>query len=583
MLLQRLHEFRQRDDVDAKIPPAYHKRRDINWILKLDADGNFLGWTSAERNEPVPYRRRSGRKPPPYLLVDNYPYLLGDTLDEKDFKASKAEVRWQMFVELIESLVEATPEAERAPFEAVLHFISSDERNIALQNAPDDMTRSDLIAIELDGRLVHEGKAARRFWMAARDEDAVSDSRTTAECIICGERKPIPRTQPVELNLGPNRVQLISANENAFESFGLKQSAISPVCQSCARSYGEAARYLMGSSSNRYRAGDITYIFWTREPSDWDVAKLFSSPDEKDVGKLLEGVFKGKQSSADENDFYACAMTANTSRLVVRDYLETTVGDVKRNLARWFAAQSLVDASTGELGNPYGLFALAASLVRDPNKDLPPATVPTLLGCALHGRPMPRNILAQALNRARADADNRITRPRAVLIKMALNDLKRFSNDPDAEEIDVTDELNENEKNEAYLCGRLLALLEEAQRAALGNINSTIVDRYFGTASAAPASVFGRLIRGSQAHFQKLRKKNPGARKNIEDGVEEVMSKLNRFPKTLTIEDQGLFAMGYYHQRAASRQRMHQAMEAKRADEAVAGAVADAATEAATE
>lgn len=578
MLLQRLHEYRQREDVDAKIPPAYHKRQDIKWILKLDVDGRFVAWIAADRTEPAPYRIRSGTKPPPYLLVDQYPYLLGDTLDESDFAASKAEMRWEMFVELIEELVDYTPKEERAPFSAVYDFITSEERQEALEHAPEDMGRKDLIGIEVDGQLVHQQSAARRYWTAARDEDAVADSRTTAECIVCGERKAIPRTQPVELKLGPNRVQLISANENAFESYGLKQSAISPVCQGCARSYGEAARFLMGSDANRYRTGDVTYIFWTREPVGLDAIMSISAPDEEHVRSLLKSVYGGSRSAADETSFYACAMTANTSRLVVRDYLETTVGDVKASLARWFKAQRLVDHESGTVGKPYGLYALAASLVRDANKDLPPSTIPTLLGAALYGRPIPPRILSQALGRARADTDNRLTRPRAMLIKMALNDLKQFSDDPDAQELKVTEDLNETEERPAYLCGRLIALLEEAQRAALGNVNSTIVDRYFGTASAAPASVFGRLLRGSQAHFQKLRKNNPGARENIERGVEEVMSKLASFPKTLTIEDQGLFAMGYYHQRADSRRRMHEAIEAKKADEAVSEAAAAAVT-----
>jgi CRISPR-associated protein Csd1 len=576
MLLQRLHEYRQRDDVDAKIPPAYHKRRDIQWILKLDADGCFVAWLTADRKEAVPYLRRSGRKPPPYLLVDNYPYWLGDTLDNADLDANKAQMRWELMVELVEELIEGTPEAERAIFESVLSFLTSDERKAALDQAPGDMSRNDLIAAEVGGKLVFQEKAARRFWTWKLDDAAISDSQTTTECILCAERKPIPRTQPVELTLGPDRVQIISANANAFESFGLKQSAISPVCQPCARSYGEAARNLMNSDSHRYRLGDVTYIFWTREPTEFDVASIISSPEEEHVRTLLKSVHGGSKSGVDETAFYACAMTANTSRLVIRDYLETTVFAVKQNLMRWLKAQSLVDVSTGEPGRPYGLYALATSLVREA-KDLPPSTIPMLLGAALYGRPIAPRILAQAIGRVRADGDNRVTRPRVVLIKMALNDLKRFSDNSDTQELQMTEGLNRDEDRPAYLCGRLIALLEEAQYAALGNINSTIVDRYFGTASAAPASVFGRLLRGSQAHFQKLRKKNPGARENIERGVEEILSRLpSSFPNTLTLEEQGVFAIGYYHQRADSRRRMNAAIDAKKAAKTAARILGDA-------
>jgi len=109
----------------------------------------------------------------------------------------------------------------------------------------------------------------------------------------------------------------------------------------------------------------------------------------------------------------------------------------------------------------------------------------------------------------------------------------------------------------AYLCGRLLAVLESIQREALGRkINTTITDQFFGTASSAPASVFGRLIRGSQAHLGKLRKdkKKKSAYEALQSKLEEVLADLEEgFPKTLALKEQGLFGLGYYHQRAFDR------------------------------
>ncbi|MDY6893488.1 MAG: type I-C CRISPR-associated protein Cas8c/Csd1, partial [Chloroflexota bacterium] len=104
-------------------------------------------------------------------------------------------------------------------------------------------------------------------------------------------------------------------------------------------------------------------------------------------------------------------------------------------------------------------------------------------------------------------------------------------------------------------CGRLLAVLESIQEEAAKprKINSTIVDRFYGTASSAPASVFGHLLRGVQAHLGKLRKEKYGSYIALEKRLEEVQSGLSNFPKTLTMEQQGLFALGYYHQRAADR------------------------------
>jgi len=104
----------------------------------------------------------------------------------------------------------------------------------------------------------------------------------------------------------------------------------------------------------------------------------------------------------------------------------------------------------------------------------------------------------------------------------------------------------------AYHCGRLLAVLEQIQQAALGrNVNTTIVDRFYGTASTAPATVFGTLLGQAQPHLSKLRRSNrENAAYALQSRLEEVLLRLPNFPRTLTLQDQALFALGYYHQRA---------------------------------
>ncbi len=117
--------------------------------------------------------------------------------------------------------------------------------------------------------------------------------------------------------------------------------------------------------------------------------------------------------------------------------------------------------------------------------------------------------------------------------------------------------------NAAYLCGRLLAVLERAQRLAVPGIKATIVDRFYGTASSAPASVFGRLLRGAQPNLSKLERDMPGAYYNLQRQLEDVQHGLSSFPRTLTLQDQGLFALGYYHQRADDRAQAHDVKERK--------------------
>ena len=125
-------------------------------------------------------------------------------------------------------------------------------------------------------------------------------------------------------------------------------------------------------------------------------------------------------------------------------------------------------------------------------------------------------------------------------------------------------QLDSGNTDQAYLCGRLLAVLERAQRSAIRNLNTTIVDRFYGTASTAPQSVFSRLIRGSRAHLSTLERDSRGAYNAIQTQLEEVMSGIEAFPKTFNLEQQGLFALGYYHQRASDQARMREASERRR-------------------
>ena len=111
---------------------------------------------------------------------------------------------------------------------------------------------------------------------------------------------------------------------------------------------------------------------------------------------------------------------------------------------------------------------------------------------------------------------------------------------------EVSMALDTNRSDPAYRCGRLFAVLEKTQLDALGRgLNATIRDRFYGSASAAPRSVFPRLLRTYQHHLAKLA---PGYKTNRERLVQEIMSSLDDFPSHLNLPDQGLFAVGYYHQ-----------------------------------
>ena len=131
-------------------------------------------------------------------------------------------------------------------------------------------------------------------------------------------------------------------------------------------------------------------------------------------------------------------------------------------------------------------------------------------------------------------------------------------------------QLDPTTENAAYRCGRLFWVLEQTQRLAVPGIKATIADRFFGTASSAPASVFGRLLRGAQPHLGKLERDRPGAHFALQRRLEDIQGGIpsSGFPRTLALEDQGLFALGYYHQRAFDRAQAREAAEHRKAGEA---------------
>lgn len=167
----------------------------------------------------------------------------------------------------------------------------------------------------------------------------------------------------------------------------------------------------------------------------------------------------------------------------------------------------------------------------------------------LTGSRYPRSLLNQIIMRLRADGD--ISGVRVALCKAVLARDLRLGVKGINEEIPMS--LDKEASNPGYRLGRLFAVLESAQRGALGKqVNATIRDRYYGAASATPATVFPMLLKNYANHVAKLRKEKPGLAVTLEKEISEIIDGLpQQFPRSLRLEDQGRFAIGYYHQSQA--------------------------------
>jgi CRISPR-associated protein Csd1 len=543
MLLEKLREYSFRL---AELPPPGYDRTAIRWLIQLDRLGNCLGFitTSSGRKRDrgkvflaPSIMKTSGVKAS--LLVGNGEYLLGKPRATSD--PARVARCHQAFREEVEACAQATGLPE---LEAVRHFLAT--INSSSLPLPADFDPEMNLTFEVEGRLLIDLPEIQEYWA---QKQAGGSGRDT--CLVCGHHCQATDRHPVRIKGipggQPSGMVLVSANARAFESYGLAASRIAPVCRDCAERYAKAANALREREDTRLVVGPLLYLFWTREEAGFNIASILSQPQPEEVQELLLAAARGRpRPTVDPLAFYAVALAASGGRVVVRDWLETTVEEVKAHLARWFTLQKLVDWDGSE-GSPYGLFTLARSLIPqkgDMQRDLPPNAPKVLLKAALLGGALPSWLLFQAIKRNRAE--QALTRPRAALIKMVL-----LSQQPKFQE-DAMVRLDEDNQEPAYLCGRLLAVLEQVQFVAVSP-KATLIDRFYGTASTAPASVFSRLLKGAQAHLGKLRKEKPGAYAALQTRLEGIMGKLTGFPKVLSLEEQGWFSLGYYHQRAWDR------------------------------
>jgi len=285
------------------------------------------------------------------------------------------------------------------------------------------------------------------------------------------------------------------------------------------------------------------------------------------VKKLLQAPWtpSGRDSPVDPNQFYAVTLSGVGGRAMVREWIEQPVPRVRENVRRWFRDLTIVlDRSIkserdvlGEPGELYCAWPLrrlirAVGRRTERGTDLA-ASLPSLLfAAAVSGKSLPDLVLAAAVHRTVAERD--VPPHRAALLRLILNRL-RSTQDTESGGRLMSEALDTDRRDPAYLCGRLLAALARLQYLALGPTNATIVDRYYGAASTTPATVFGQLMHLAQSHLAKLGAKSKGAAVNLEKDLEEILAKLTDWPRQLPLQDQALFALGYYHQRAEYRRR----------------------------
>lgn len=559
MILQALKDYydRKSGDPDSGIARLGWERKKIHCIIVLDRNGNPVdiqstvegtGKTRKPKSFLVPQgvKRTSGINS--NLLWDNPAYVIGiPTIKVEKTEAAK---RHAAFRKKIDDLG-VTDDPGIIAVRKFLAF-SLEEKIRKLEKFEyQENLRND--GINLSFKLAGEsGLITESDTVRSLIENSLKQTPSKeGVCLVTGQRDSIEECHPSIKGIwggNPTGTNIVSFNLDAFCSYGKKQGANAPIGKTTAFAYTTALNTLLGDDSeNRMQVGESSTVFWSEKPTalESNFPRFFTEPPKDDPDRgvtAVKALFDSMKTGAFGHDdraqrFYVLGLSPNAARIAIRFWIVSTVGEMEKNIARFFNDTEIVHGA--KQPDRLSIFRLLNSTaVEGKSENIQPNLEGDFMRAILEGLPYPQTLLSAAIRRIRAEHE--VTYPRAALIKACLN---RSSHNPVSEELTVS--LNLDNKNIGYRLGRLFAALEKIQAEANPGINATIRDRYYGAASGTPVTVFPNLMRLMTHHLSKL---VAGRRIWFEQLLAEILSEIENFPKNLSLEEQGRFAIGYYHQ-----------------------------------
>lgn len=596
MILQELVHLYETLSVDApeKIPKQGWCQAGVSYALGLNERG--------ELEEILPLRDGTGDKQfffvpemegrsstqiLPYFLCDKSEYLLGIDAGEKrksqdnrekQKDQKRQEYARQCFQAAKEKHLEILFDVHSSLAEAVRNFFLSwkpenAKEHPVLRDKWNEITAGYLI-FAMGGSYAQEDEEIKRAW-------EVYNSRETSDeegiCLVTGQKAKI-RKKHHEIKgvwgAQSSGAKLVSFNERSFESYGKEQSYNAPVGTYAVFAYKTALNYLLSQKKYVYHIGDTTVVYWSENGADaYQEAYSFSLEPIEDNQEIVKGIFdnlaRGEAIAIrdiklnPEQKFYILGLAPSAGRLSVRFFYENSFGhfltnlrkhydrmnvvrpqcDKKEYLGIWKVLQETVKKSKNkkkESDTEIGAMQEVPDQ-KTQKKEAVPGLEAEMMQAILSGGRYPDNLYSSVLMRIRAEQGN-VTRGRAAIIKAFL--LKNSILRNEKEECFVG--LNEECNDAAYVLGREFAVLEKIQKEANPDIKATIKDRRYNSASTTPAVTFPALFRLKNSHIRKIEKEEH--RIYFEKLLADLQGRLSEYPTRLSLGEQGLFHLGYYHQ-----------------------------------
>jgi CRISPR-associated protein Csd1 len=569
-MLHQLTSYAQGQELVSE--PGFSTKR-VHWAVNVANDGQFLGIDDLRDGKAGREYRRcpdlsqpeliggGNESPRSHYLVESVELLLGySKKPESDpAKAAMAESRRQKkrayFIGLLQKSAEDT--TALLGLEGACRFLENQEQVelakaqlIALKGLP---TEAVVICVGDFNPLNSE--AWHEWWREFRLTLAKVQAKSNADSVLVRDLLSGELVEPLATHLKVKGLAgvgglgtgdaLASFDKSAFQSYGLEQSHNAPMSAQSVACYVGALNHLIDRGQ---RLANSKICYWYSESVEDDLIGLCIDPDSAagesvDVNSLIQSIRTGSKPPAIHDRFHCLTVSGSSGRVMVRDWSEGSFTSLRSAVSSWFEDLSIVRRDGAGLASPPKFFALLASLYRD-SKDIPSPLTQGLFRTAITGGPIPANILALALDRVRADLVSS-DQPGFNHARMGL--LKAYHKRK-YRGVTVQAYLTKDHPEPAYHCGRLIAVLARLQEAALGEVGAGVVQRFYSATSQNPGLTIGRLLANSQHHLSKL---GGGLSHYFESEICEILGQIEgRFPQTLTVEKQSLFALGYYQELA---------------------------------
>lgn len=556
--MQALNEYyeRLRADPEVEVSDFGFGMQGVHFCLTIDTKGNLIGDPIDLRQDgkalrievPGPVSKTVGVAA--NFAWDNTSYVLG--ADNKD-NPERTQKMHHAFKSLATEVLKNVDDEGAIALQAFLSEWRPE--NAKFLPGWTDMVGLNVV-FRLDGirQFLHQRSAFCNAW---REYLSSSGCAYTGMCLVTGKKDaPIPyihsRIKGVP-GAHPSGAALISFNFDAAISFGKIQNLNAPVSEQAAFAYTTTLNTLLVSGSRRkVQIGDTTVVFWTDVPVAAEEffglavgGKEAEDPNlAREIEEQLRAVVKGyypHELGKSDTAFYVLGLAPNAARLSVRFWYVGTIGKMAKNIGLHYKALSLLPSFENDPEHPRPWWLLKELAPQRDSKNIPPLLAGQFIRSIVYNHPYPRTLLTTVITRIRAD--RKINYLRACIIKAYLiRNIKK----------EITMGLDKENEDIGYRLGRLFALVERIQDDAVPGANATVRDRFFGAAAATPQRIFPIILKNAQHGLGKIRKEKPGWAINLDKSIQEILKDVNPqngFPVTMSLEEQGMFVLGYYHQR----------------------------------